>query len=161
MTSQNVCSTKRPYCFSLPERSPRHLIDRYDGDPVYYDACTCCDHFEGCQEANETKPRILTLNLKDQYFFDIDQGIKTEEYREAKHFWRARLQGKTFDVIEICRRYPSRGDTDNRLWFRFVSAKIVLMKWDNGGTTISGPTFVIKLGDRLEYPYQAMEAAHV
>lgn len=158
MTSQNVCSPKRPYCFGLPERS--HIWRR---DPEMHPGewCDSCDHFEECQEANKTKPRILTLNLKEQYFFDIDQGIKTEEYREAKTYWRKRLEGKTFDVIEICRQYPARGDIDNRLWFRSAGIKLILMKWDNAGVSFSGPTFVIKLGDRLEYPYQAMEAAHV
>lgn len=150
--SENLPLTKRPYCFALPERS----LKNHQDSPV--DWCDSCDHFVACQEAHENRPRILTLHLKEQYFRDIDQGIKKEEYREATHYWRQRLQGKTFDVIEICNRYPERGDLENRIWFRFTSSKLVLMKWDNGRIPVSGPTFVIPLQGRLDYPYQAMEA---
>lgn len=150
--TQNEGSAKRPYCFSLPERS----LKNHSEAPA--DWCDECDHFEDCQEAHDHRPKILTLHLKERYFFDIDQGIKIEEYRQATHYWRQRLQGKTFDVIEVCRCYPQRGDTDNRIWFCFDGYKLVLMKWDNAGTAVSGPTFVISLrGDRLDYPYQAIE----
>lgn len=149
-------SAKRPYCFSLPERS--HINNGINGLTGEDDWCDTCDHFEACQEAYDHRPKILTLHLKEQYFFDIDQGIKLEEYRQATHYWRQRLQGKTFDVIEVCRCYPERGDTDNRIWFRADGHKLVLMKWDNAGTAVSGPTFVISLrGARLDYPYQAIE----
>lgn len=154
----NVCSTPKMYCLGLPARSHINARDPDKGE-VW---CDQCRWFIQCQDASKNPPRILTLNLKEQYFFDIDQEKKTEEYREAKPYWRKRLEGKTFDVIEICRRYPEKGDTDNRLWFRSAGIKLVLMKWDNAGVSVSGPTFVIKLGDRLDYPYQAMEVpAHV
>jgi hypothetical protein len=156
MTSGNEGSAKRPYCFALPERS--HIWHR---DPEEYPNgwCDSCDHFEDCQQANETPPSILTLNLKKQYFDQIAAGTKTEEYREANHFWRQRIYpGSIYQVIEICKGYPERGDLKKRMWFLGGQPiKIVLMKWDNGDTPISGPTFVIKLGDRIEYPYQAIE----
>jgi hypothetical protein len=141
----------KPYCFSLPERSVRNEEDSLAD-------CSYCDHFESCQEAYPNRPKILTLHLKEQYFFDIDQGKKLDEYREASHYWRQRLQGKTFDVIEICRSYPERGDCDNRIWFSFEEIRLALMEWDNGGLKVKGPTFVISLrGNRLYYPYQVKE----
>ncbi len=151
-STQNACRIARPYCFSLPERS-----DVNARDPETAPWCDSCIHFTECQEAHERRPRILTLHLKEQYFRKIAAGTKTEEYREATHYWRKRLQGKTFDVIEICNRYPERGDIENRIWFRFTGSRIVLMKWDNAGVTVSGPTFAIPLKGRLDYPYQAME----
>ena len=142
-----------PYCLGLPERS--HINHR---DPEEYPGgwCDSCDYFIKCQEAHKNPPKILTLHLKEQYFRQIKSGEKIEEYREATHYNRRMLQGKTFDVIEICNRYPKRGDIENRLWFRFSGCKLVLMKWDNDGVGVSGPTFVIPLRERLQYPYQAM-----
>lgn len=144
-----------PYCFGLPERS--HINRR---DPEEYPGgwCDSCDHFFDCQKAHRNAPSILTLHLKEQYFKQITDGTKKDEYREATRYNRRRLQGKTFDVIEICNAYPLREDTKNRRWFRFDNIKLVLMEWDNAGTPVKGPTFVISLrGKRLDYPYQAME----
>ena len=142
---------KRPYCFGLPERS----LKNHQCAPA--DWCDTCDHFEDCQVANDNKPKILTLHLKEKYFREIESGKKREENREATHYWRQRLQGKTFNVIEICNAYPERGDVENRLWFRFSGIKLVLKKWDNDGDVVSGPTFVIPLVGMLFYPYQVME----
>ncbi len=153
MTSENISLPNRPYCFALPERS----LKNHQNAPE--DWCDSCDHFVDCQEAHKHPPRILTLHLKEQYFRKIAAGTKLEENREATHYWRKRLQGKTFDVIEICNAYPKRGDIDNRIWFRFTGSQLVLMKWDNAGVTVSGPTFAIPLQDRLDYPYQAIEQA--
>jgi hypothetical protein len=145
----------RPYCFGLPERS--HIWHR---DPEEYPNgwCDSCDHFVDCQGASKTPPSILTLHLKEQYFGQITAGMKKDEYREATHYNRQRLQGKTFDVIEICNAYPPREDIENRLWFCFDSIKLVLMRWENEDKFVKGPTFIISLrGKRLDYPYQAME----
>ena len=158
MPSQNVCSPKRPYCFSLPERSHINARDPEEERPW----CDECDHFEDCQEANKNKPRILTLSMKFKYFDEIKAGIKTEEYRDVKDYWISRLKGKHFDVIELTRgRFVEKGDTENRLWFLFKGYEIKIMDWCEGDLVFRGPTIVIPLEDRLEYPYQAMEAAHV
>ena len=44
---------------------------------------------------------ILLLRVKKEYFDQIKSGEKREEYREVKEYWRARIEGKTFDLIEI------------------------------------------------------------
>jgi hypothetical protein len=144
----------RPYCFSLPERSARGRIgERGDDD------CSFCNYFMACQTAHESRPRILTLHLKETFFQEIRRGTKTEEYREATFYWRQHIQGETFDVIEICNGYPRRGDVENRMWFRYEGYRIELMDWCNGDLVIRGPTIVIPLNERLEYPYQAMEVS--
>lgn len=146
------CSAKRPYCFGLPSRSLKNRSD------APRDWCDTCDDFVACQEACETAPSILTLHLKERYFREIAAGTKLDEFREATHYWRKRLQGKTFDVIEVCNAYPERGDIENRLWFCFMEIRLALMEWDNAGEQVSGPTFAISLrGDRLDYPYQIVE----
>ena len=168
--SENVCSTKRPplfrpYCFSLPDRAPRHLIEPDDVDPVYYDACHTCDHFEACQEANEHKPRILTLHLKEVFFRRIQRGEKLHEYREFNNdYWNKRILHGRYDVIEICNAYPARGDLNNRMWFRWNGWQTI-MEYHDPVTGVFIPEgkqyFSISLEKPIAYPYQAMEAAHV
>lgn len=51
----------------------------------------------------------LHLNLKGEYFDQIKAGVKPFEYRLAAK-WLKRLEGKTFDRIQIKRGYPKTGD---------------------------------------------------
>lgn len=151
--STHSCRIARPYCFSLPERS-----DVNARDPEKAPWCDSCVHFTECQEAHEHRPRILTLTMKYKYFDEIKAGTKTEEYREVKDYWTKRLDGKHFDVIELTRgRYVEKGDTEHRLWFRYNGYQIKLMDWCEGDLIFKGPTIVIPLQGRLDYPYQAME----
>jgi len=147
-----VGSVTRPYCFALPERS--HINAR---DPETEEWCDRCNHFADCQEANKNPPRILTLNLKEKYFRMIRMGIKTEEYREASPYWIARVKDLEFDVIEFRMGYPERGDLDRHMWFRYSGHQIKRMDWTNGDFMYGGQTIIIQIGDRLDYPYQAIE----
>jgi hypothetical protein len=40
------------------------------------------------------KHKELPLTLKRQYFLEILEGVKKEEYREDKEYWAERLEGK-------------------------------------------------------------------
>jgi len=142
----------RPHCFGLPDRSEINARDPEDGP-----WCDSCDHFTECQEANRTPPRILTLNLKSKYFFEIKNGVKKEEYREAKKFWLDRIIRHPFDVLEICLGYPKKGDLSRRLFFTYKGCHIKNAAWDNDGKRIEGQTIVILIGEPLGYPYQAIE----
>jgi hypothetical protein len=60
----------------------------------------------------------LILYLKEVYFNQVKAGTKPWEYRECKDYWRKRLEGKTFDFVEI--RGGSWGETrtpENTLFF--------------------------------------------
>ncbi|OWQ91997.1 RNA-binding protein [Roseateles aquatilis] len=59
--------------------------------------------------------RILYLPLVRQYFEDIRDGRKPEEYRRATPYWRKRLEGQTFDMIVFTLGYPARDDHERRL----------------------------------------------
>ena len=48
---------------------------------------------------------ILLLRVKKEYFDQIKEGTKKEEYREHTHYWKVRIEGKTFDLIEIVHGY--------------------------------------------------------
>ena len=62
---------------------------------------------------------ILHLNLKAEYFDQIKDGSKKEEYRLYNDYWRKRLLFRKYAGILIKRGYPKRGDaskTIERLW---------------------------------------------
>jgi len=45
------------------------------------------------------KPKVLHLTLEREWFDQIAKGIKRNEYREYKPYWKRRLEGRTFDHI--------------------------------------------------------------
>jgi len=49
--------------------------------------------------------RVLHLTLKKEWFQQIATGNKTEEYREPKPYWQARLEDREYDVIYIRNGY--------------------------------------------------------
>ena len=57
----------------------------------------------------------LRLPLKREYFEQIRDGLKAEEYRIATPYWQKRLEGRTYDGIVLTLGYPSRNDTTRRL----------------------------------------------
>lgn len=59
--------------------------------------------------------KVLTLPLKAEYFNAIRTGAKVEEFRRVSPFWKTRLEGRTFDSIELTLGYPARGDSERRL----------------------------------------------
>lgn len=61
------------------------------------------------------KLRTLTLPLKGEYFDAIKAGTKPFEYRAVTPYWRRRLEGQTYDRIELTRGYPKRADSARRL----------------------------------------------
>lgn len=57
----------------------------------------------------------LILRLKREYFEQIRDGIKTEEYRLCKEYWRTRLEGRDYARIILTHAYPSRDDHEKRI----------------------------------------------
>jgi len=67
--------------------------------------------------------RTLTLSLKGEYFHAIALGEKVEEFRLVTPYWRRRLEGKTFDRIELTWGYPKSDDNSRRIfrdWLGFT-----------------------------------------
>lgn len=61
----------------------------------------------------------LVLNLRKEYFSQIRDGLKTEEFRLCTPYWHRRLVGRSFDLVEIRCGYPKRGDTAKIITKRF------------------------------------------
>ena len=57
----------------------------------------------------------LILPLKAIYFDAIRSGEKIEEYRLVNDYWRKRLEGREYDLIELTLGYPKAGDSSKRL----------------------------------------------
>lgn len=58
--------------------------------------------------------KTLTLPIKGKYFRQIVAGEKLEEYRLATPYWARRLEGRSYDRIEITLGYPKRDDKARR-----------------------------------------------
>lgn len=61
------------------------------------------------------KKKILTLNLKKEYFLEILNGKKKYEYRVRNNYWIKRLENKNFDEIHFKLGYPKKGDEDKTI----------------------------------------------
>lgn len=59
--------------------------------------------------------KTLTLPLKLEYFKQIRDGHKLEEYRRCTPYWRKRLEGQQYDRIVLTLGYPAKADTARRI----------------------------------------------
>lgn len=143
---------EKPYCFGLPDRS--HINHR---EPDFGGWCDTCHWFVECQIANDKPPKILVLNLKQRYYDDIASGKKKEEFRPCNDYYLSRIKGKHFDAIEFRLGYPEREDAKRHMYFRYDGCTYTNTIWINEQEVNSGATIVIKIGERLAYPYQALE----
>jgi hypothetical protein len=56
----------------------------------------------------------LTLHVKREYFEQMRDGSKTEEFRLCTLFWKNRLE-KYYDNVVICLGYPKKDDHSKRI----------------------------------------------
>jgi hypothetical protein len=50
---------------------------------------------------------ILHLTLEREWFNDIVRGVKNEEYRDLKNYWKTRLEGRTYDIVRFRNGYAT------------------------------------------------------
>jgi hypothetical protein len=81
----------------------------------------------------------LLLRVTKQYFDEIKNGIKKEEYREVKQYWRSRIEGKKFDLVEIVHGYG--GERICFPWNGYIIKDIVHPQFGNMPTAV----YAIKL----------------
>lgn len=89
--------------------------------------------------------KILTLNLKREYFEQIKSGIKTEEYRLCTPYWSKRLEGKTFDKIIIKLGYPKNSEVEKIMEFEWKGYKKRKITHKHFGST-PVKVYAIKVG---------------
>lgn len=86
----------------------------------------------------------LQLALKRQWFEDIKNGIKTEEYREVNPYWSMRLVGRVFDSLVLTLGYPCKDDQTRRIvlpWRGYTIKTIQHPQWQNREVSV----FAIRL----------------
>lgn len=74
----------------------------------------------------------------------IEAGIKKEEYREVKDHWTKRLEGKRFDIVTFRNGYRADARTMT-LECKGITKGSARPEWSGG--TVSGPVYVISLGE--------------
>ena len=55
----------------------------------------------------QMKPSVLHLNLHREFFAAIAAGTKRIEYRQRTPYWRRRLEGRAYDVIQFRNGYAT------------------------------------------------------
>ena len=78
--------------------------------------------------------RKITFNLKREWFEAFKNGSKIKEFRVFNEFWRKRLEGRDFDVVELCLGYPKKCDNDRRIykdWAGLTVEEIVHPEFNN------------------------------
>jgi hypothetical protein len=66
--------------------------------------------------------KILRLTLHREFFAAIAAGKKRTEYREAKPYWRKRLDGRDYDLV-LFRNGYARNSPEMLVEFRGVGRK--------------------------------------
>jgi len=70
-------------------------------------------------------PSILHLNLHRQFFADIAAKKKRIEYRERTPYWRKRLEGRHYDIIQFRNGYATKAP---EMQVKFLGVKTI-KKW--------------------------------
>lgn len=92
---------------------------------------------------------VLYLPLKGEYFDQIKAGTKTVEYRLFNPYWRKRIEGKDFEIIEITKGYPPKDDDARRMQFYWEGYEVETITHPNFGN-IPVEVFAIDLSQPLE-----------
>lgn len=103
--------------------------------------------------STEPNQRVLTIIIKRDFFDQIADGSKTEEYREASDHWGQRLltpEGKIreYDVVEFINGYAKNAP---RLLVEWKGTELVI--YDDAPEDSENPDdyeFVISLGKVLK-----------
>lgn len=77
--------------------------------------------------------KILTLNLKREYFEQIKSGAKKEEYRLCTPYWQKRLENKKYDKVILKLGYPKNSEIEKILEFKYLGYEIKTIKHEHFG----------------------------
>lgn len=97
---------------------------------------------------NAKMPRVLHLNVRQEYFDEIRAGTKTEEYREATTRW-TRLLKDPYDEINIYLGYPKKGDMSRTIRRKFNGYTFKTITHKHFGTSPVG-VYAIDLTKEIE-----------
>lgn len=97
--------------------------------------------------------KILTLNLKGEYFDQIKAGTKTEEYRLCKPFWKKRLEGRCYDQVHLLRGYPPKDDETRRIVLPWRGYSVKTIKHPHFGLDpVTVYAICVNISDQYSFP---------
>lgn len=82
-----------------------------------------------------TTPAILHLNVHRDFFAQIAAKTKRVEYRDQSPYWKKRLEGRKYDVIQFRNGYASKAP---EMTVEFLGVKKIRSSGD--------PLYAIQLG---------------
>jgi len=83
--------------------------------------------------------KVLHLNLHREYFAQIAEGTKHMEYRRRTPYWRCRLEGRHYDVIQFRNGYATKA---LEMQLEFLGVRRI-KKWGK-------PYYAVRLGRILK-----------
>lgn len=102
--------------------------------------------------------RILHINLKSKYFYEIKYGIKTFEYRIKNEYWSKRLENKDYDEIHFKLGYPKATDKDKIIVMPYSGFEIQVIMHPEFGNE---PVEVFAIRTNNDYAIQKMLGTNV
>ena len=90
--------------------------------------------------------KLLHLVLKRQWYDMILSGEKRDEYRDITPYWRKRLEGKDYDVVEFRNGYQ-KDARRMRFEIQFISRGYGHEMWGAPG---SRPVYIIGIGAQID-----------
>lgn len=75
----------------------------------------------------------LVLNLKKEYFLDIQSGSKKKEYRLLNEYWTKRIKEKSFDNLVIRMGYPKAGEKGKEIIFPYLGYRVEKIQHEHFG----------------------------
>ena len=76
----------------------------------------------------------LQIALNGEYFDQIKNGTKTEEYRLVTPYWTKRLLNREYDNLILTKGYPSKDDSSRRLQFKYIGFMVKTITHPHFGT---------------------------
>lgn len=86
-----------------------------------------------------SKPTTLHLNLHREFFAQIAAGTKRIEYRRQTVYWRRRLEGRHYDLIQFRNGYATKAP---EMQVEFCGVRRI-RKWGK-------PVYALRLGRILK-----------
>lgn len=78
--------------------------------------------------------KVLHINLKAKYFYEIKNGIKTFEYRLNNDYWSKRLVDKDYEEIHFKLGYPKTDEVDKIIKVPYSGYEIQTITHDEFGS---------------------------
>lgn len=85
--------------------------------------------------------RVLKLPVNDNWYDLILDGMITVDYRDRTPFWKSRLEGKEYDVVEFYHRFNRSKRPIRYKFIGITKGRIKMHQY---------PVYFIQFGEKIE-----------